>query len=81
MVLTLKSTANGEFIAKNSNCHEQYINPNTISLSKLSYSFDLEITLWINLIPKIELKITILRFTAYSSLFTYTRTLEIKFSS
>ena len=57
MIFTLKSTANGEFLAKNSNDHRRYIIPNKICLSNLSYSIDLEITLWINLNPKIESKL------------------------
>ena len=57
MIFTLKSTANGEFLAKNSNDHRRYIIPKKICLSNLSYSFDLEITLWINLNPKIESKL------------------------
>ena len=57
MIFTLKSTPNGEFLAKNSNDHGRYIIPNKICLSDLNYSFDLEITLWINLNPKIESKL------------------------
>ena len=40
------------WIDKSSNDHEWYIILNKICLSKLSYSFDLEITLRINLNPK-----------------------------
>ena len=58
MILTLKYTTNSEFPAKSSNDHEQYIVPNKTCLSNLSSSFDLEITLWINLNPKIESKFT-----------------------